>query len=127
MSNDKALTANDPALGREIGLRFSRMVADSVDVVSVADQAYKLKVGTDGKLEGPPGATPEQLTIMQHALLPNKEVPTYLARHYGRVELAHKIAGDRSNAPPELARLVISVVQAPRREYDVIDVTPEEE
>jgi hypothetical protein len=117
---DDSLTKQSK-LAEDIGVRYSRMISHSVEVMAVADRAF-LAVGTDGKLAQPPGTSDSDFVIMQHALLPTKHVPFYLLAHRDRVHLAHRIAGDRSAAPPQLAKYVVKGLEKQERSYPVIDV-----
>jgi len=95
-------------------------------VLDVVDRTYEIPRDEVGRLERPPGLSDAEWNLHCDAMLPSKDRPTYLQVHINRVELAHKIAGDRSAAPPELAKMVVQVLEQPKREYEVIDVTPEE-
>lgn len=135
---ESSLAVQDQA-GREVGVRYSRMVANSVAVMEVVDRTNELPrkvvelvnekgavVEVREELVQPDGMPDAVFHLHRDAFKADKDVPFYLKAHRNRVELAQRIAGDRNNAPPELAKLVISVVQAPRKEYEVIDVTPVE-
>lgn len=101
------------------------MVADSATVVAIADTTHKIPRDPDGNLIRQPHMSETEWNICQDALKPAKDLPTYLARHYDRVELAQKIAGSRVDDLPQLAKYVVNIVAPPK--YDVIDVTPAKE
>lgn len=135
---ESSLAVQDQA-GREVGVRYSRLVARSLAVMEIVARTNELPreerevvndkgvvVGTRTVLVRPPDMPEPVFNLHQDAFKADKDVPFYLKADRNRLELAQRIAGDRNNAPPELAKLVISVVQAPRKEYEVIDVTPVE-
>jgi hypothetical protein len=97
------------------------MVANSVKVVETADRTHEIPRDKDGALKRPDGMTDAEWNIHQDAMCSQKSVPVYLANHMRRVELAQKLAGDRTNDLPRLAKLVVRAVE--ERKYPTIDVT----
>src|SRR5512133_2160195 len=107
----------------EVAVRFARMVAKSVEVMETVDRTYELPRDVDGSLVRPAGMSEPEFNLHKDSMLPAKQVPFYLASHRTRIETAQKIAGDRASAPQEIARRVVKVLELPKRDYEVIDVT----
>ena len=102
---------------------FDKMMSESEKVVSVADQAYKLKRTKEG-LEKPEGMEEEEFHIAADAMLPQKECPMYLRQHYARIDNAQRIAGAaHEGAVVPLIQFIQNNFTGPA--YPVIDVTPE--
>jgi len=120
--------AIDKKLTEDIGTRYSRMVADSVSVMAIVDRTWQIpRDEKTGELEQPVDVTDEEFNLHRDAMKGRRDVPFYLLSHQARVQLAHRIAGDRASAPAELAKYVVRALAQPRREYEVIDVSVKED
>lgn len=126
---EKSIAATDvQAVAKAMADKWQRMLGHSVDVMDKVERTYELpRDKKTGALVRPPGMSDADWNLHNDAMLPNKAMPVYLGAHMTRVLTAQRIAGDRGSAPAELAKLVIEVKQAPRREYEAIDVTPKKE
>ena len=102
---------------------FDALLSQSERVVQVADRAYVLQRTKDGT-QKPEGMSDEDFNIARDALQPNKDCPTYLIRHYNRLELAQRAAANTGDDRAPLIQFIQNNFQAPK--YDVIDVTPVE-
>jgi hypothetical protein len=126
MSSSTTIAATDEkAIGQVLGLRFCKMVERSAANMEVIGKTPEIARNTKtGALIRPEGMTDAEWNLCCDAMRSNKDVPFYLLCDAKRVETAYKIAGDRANAPQELARLVVHLVKGPPKEYGTIDVTP---
>jgi hypothetical protein len=117
--------ALEKKLTQDIGVRYAGMIADSVEVMAIADRTWQQpRNAKTGKIEQAIGVTDEEFNIYVDAMKSRREVPFYLLAHQARVQLAHRIAGDRAAAPQQIAKYVVKGLEGPKREYPVIDVTP---
>ena len=97
-----------------------KMLEESERVVSVADQAYKLRRSKDG-IGKPEGMSEEDFNIACDAMRPNKDCPTYLREHYERLKLQQRIVNGQGDGGAPLIQFIQNVFQAPK--YEVINVT----
>jgi hypothetical protein len=112
-----ALTIGQKSLVKGV----ENLLSESSRVVSVADQAYKLKRTKDGT-QKPEGMSDEDFNIACDAMQPNKDCPTYLREHYERLKLQQRIAGGQGGGDVPLIQFIQNNYVAPK--YEVIDVTP---
>lgn len=121
--------AKKERLAGDIGIRYSRLVEQSVDMMELCGRAAEILDEEGKEREVPPAKfTTAELNILRHALRPSKDVPFYMRCAKDRTDLALRIAGDRANAPQQIARYVVTVAEPEKpREYPVLDVTPGED
>jgi hypothetical protein len=125
--DDGVLERQDKAVA-DVVTRFARMVGHSVEVMEKVGRTNELSRGSYGELVRPPEMSEADFNLHKDAMQPPKDVPFYLRCHANRVELGQRISGERTNAPPEIARKVVRVLEVSKpREYDVIDVEDKKE
>jgi hypothetical protein len=109
----------------QIARRFGRMVEASANVVDVADRTHTIPRDERGNLIRPRGMSDAEWNIHCDAMCSSRDVPSYLAQHYRRVETAQKIAGLRGAELPPIAGYMVRIVE--RKNYETVDVTAPKE
>jgi hypothetical protein len=116
------LAERNERIGKDLALRFAGIVEKSVAVMEVVGRTYEVPRDNDGFLVRPDGMSESEFNLHCDAMLPGNKVPFYLQCDRARVELAHRLAGERANAPSKIAELVVRVLERAPVEYPIIDV-----
>lgn len=133
---ESSLAERKESVAKDIGARFAATVERALTIMEVVSTTNELprrempvlnkegdQVGVMVELVRPNSMSDAVFHIHQDAMKSEREAPFYLKVARGRVDLAHRIAGDRSNAPQAIAALVVRKLDLPKREYPVLDIT----